>query len=854
MTGLNLESFLHLLRADLGAWAVLGLIVFALGLMVWTSWGSRRALRKCLVLSVTAHAGLALYGSTLLVMLRTFPARSAEESKRERIRQIRVAPWVETKGGPGSRPSAARGFGRGATATWDQARDNLALADPKRSPDRPEPPPLRPEPPAAPALPPEAASPEVSPPEPAKPESLTPTTEAPAPAPIPGQAAPADPAEIAPVVVARPGEPEPEATPLSGQRLRPGAGRPQGETSAARPTDEAIAGLTAPRWPEPAAPPAPHPEPSTAEPSLLALPAPSAAVEPSSRELPAPEMVRGGTPEPASGSSLADLNLRRRAGRPEPGDVPPRPRGGIPASSSRPSIALAPAPIGIMEPGARPADRPRATADLGSGPVPAVVDPATTEGVPEAVKRPRVPDPAPVELPEIDMRRQSRPSVAPPLTPSRGPVAMAVPIALSHVAPSGMAQLPQTPGTTAPRLWTDVPEVYRSRLDPNRTARAQKAGASAASEQAVERALDWLARHQDSDGRWDGATARNDDGTVFQNDDDYTIHCPPGETCFGTSLYWEADTALTGLALLAYLGSGYTHAEGKYAETVRKGLSFLVGQQKADGDLRGKSRNVGMYGHAMATLALCEAYALTGDRRLRPPVERALSFLIRSRAQDNLAWRYAPGAPVGDTSILGWVVMALKSGREVGLPIPNPVQQGILTWLGKVESGPAKGLARYQPWDAVTPTMTAEAWVCRQFLGVGGPGAASTEAADHLLQHGPRRDPYNLYYWYYGTLAMYQHGGEAWTRWNNQVRDQIVQRQHSSGHIAGSWDPDESKYGAIGGRIYCTALATLTLEVYYRFLRLYEEPQLPTAAASSSPPAARSAPRRPVDLPAPGRP
>ena len=125
--------------------------------------------------------------------------------------------------------------------------------------------------------------------------------------------------------------------------------------------------------------------------------------------------------------------------------------------------------------------------------------------------------------------------------------------------------------------------------------------------------------------------------------------------------------------------------------------------------------------------------------------------------------------------------------------------------------------------------MTAEAWVCRQFLGVGGPGAASTEAADYLLAHGPNRDPYNLYYWYYGTLAMYQHGGDAWSRWNAAVRDQLVQRQRNSGHIAGSWDPDDSLYGAKGGRIYCTALATLTLEVYYRFLRLYDDPKLPAS-------------------------
>ena len=78
---------------------------------------------------------------------------------------------------------------------------------------------------------------------------------------------------------------------------------------------------------------------------------------------------------------------------------------------------------------------------------------------------------------------------------------------------------------------------------------------------------------------------------------------------------------------------------------------------------------------------------------------------------------------------------------------------------------------------------------------------------------------------------MYQHGGDAWTRWNAQVRDQIIRRQRLKGHAAGSWDPDESQYGTHGGRIYCTALATLSLEVYYRYLRLYDEPKIPPAVA-----------------------
>src|SRR5436305_13110186 len=110
MTGLNLESFLHLLRADLGAWTVLGVVVSVLALMTWTSWGSRRALRKCLVLSVTAHLGLALYGSTFLIVLLALQPREAErEATRERIRQIRVSPWSEEEGpGTESRPGSGR--------------------------------------------------------------------------------------------------------------------------------------------------------------------------------------------------------------------------------------------------------------------------------------------------------------------------------------------------------------------------------------------------------------------------------------------------------------------------------------------------------------------------------------------------------------------------------------------------------------------------------------------------------------------------------------------------------------------------------------------------------------------------
>ena len=851
MTGLNLEMFLHLLRADLGAWATLGAIVLLLGLMTWTSWGSRRALRKCLVLSIAAHVGLALYGSTLPFLLLTLPASEASPASRDRIRQIRVTPWVE-----GSEEPSAEGRAGGRVREWDRARGPLALADvslARPRPAAPESESIARSQPAPPTLP--DAAPELDPDVSAALEARARPTEteaSSAPA-LPG-AAPAAAGEVPEVAVAKEDAPSPEPSPLDRPASRLVGDRPltadrAPESQRPRPELAMLAGPT----PTPAASPS-SPEPtasSPASPPALEPPTPIGAAATAEQEVAPPEVVRG----PADSSPLTEGDLRGRL--PHAEDARPVPEA---VPGPRPALALGPMLRGDFGPridGSGPlAERPRVERSLEDEAPNAITsaDPAASGVTTEVVPRHDVPLPA-RDLPEGDVRRQSRPARGPfpwaASVASRWPLESLPPIALARATPSGLPKLPDIQGAAGGRPLGDVPEVYRSRLDPNRSALAKRGGATDASEQAVERALDWLARHQDTDGRWDGATARYDDGTLVKEDDNFTVHCPPGETCFGECTYWEADTALTGLALLAYLGSGYTQADGKYADTIGRGLHFLLLAQKPDGDLRGRSRAVGMYCHAMATLALCEAYALSGDEHLREPVERAIGFLLRARARDGLAWRYAPGAVAGDTSILGWVVLALKSAKEVGIPVPPTVQSGALGWLDKVSDGPARGLAKYQPGKPATPTMTAEAWVCRQFLGVGGPGPTSTESAGYLLQHGPDRDPYNLYYWYYGTLAMYQHGGEPWDRWNALVRDEVVRRQRVQGHMAGSWDPDDSMYGAMGGRIYCTALATLTLEVYYRFLRLYDEPKLPSASSSAlaSPRPGDIPPRRAVPVP-----
>jgi hypothetical protein len=682
MTGLDLESFLLFMRADLGAWAVVGLGTLVLCLLAWLSFGSRQALRKCLALSLIAHTGLALYGSTVPAVLRVLRPASRDRAPDRHIRRIRVSPVLAD-----APPTIAPGTGRAAAGLKD-GTDSKATARP---------------------------SPDIA----------------------------AQPAQLADLA-----------------QRPPRADRPsQGELPRA-PAATLLANA---------------PLPLVAATPFVALPRPAL-----------PNVKRRDDSSPQASASLPPVAIARPTAAEIAQAVPgvqkrreAAPRTGLSSETTR-ATSLPPADLRLGT------SRDRLTMSI--APAPAASGPSAALPVVRALPGERRP------------------------------------------AQGDTQPLADLSGSTSGSRLTEVPSFYRARLDANRSTLARRAGASTASEQAVERALDWLARHQDADGRWDGGIARYDDGTAATGDDDFTVHCPAGQTCFGECAYWEADTALSALALLSFLGAGYTHKDGKYSTTVENGLDFLRSQQKPDGDLRGASRVVGMYCHAMATLALCEAYALSLDDRLRDPAERAVAFLVHARARDGLAWRYAPGAPAGDTSILGWVVMALKSARETGLRVPSlsAVQRGTLLWLDKVSAGHDKGLARYQPSEPVTATMTAEAWVCRQFLGTGGLGPASTEAAQYLIDHESDRGDSNYYYWYYGTLALYQHGGQPWTKWNNRLRDRIISLQRATSHQAGSWDPDDSQYGATGGRIYCTTLATLSLEVYYRYLRLYEKPSLPT--------------------------
>ena len=386
--------------------------------------------------------------------------------------------------------------------------------------------------------------------------------------------------------------------------------------------------------------------------------------------------------------------------------------------------------------------------------------------------------------------------------------------------------------TVRSRNTSEIPATYRLRNLARRQEVARRYGGTEASERAVESSLRWLMLHQHANGYWDG--------------DGFTQHCPPNDRCEGISgrvtideegvdrqrAGIHADTGLTALAVLAFLGAGYTHEEGQYADAVQRALVWLVRQQRGDGFLGGSAtRYARMYCHGMATYAIAEAYAmqsdLTNDTRLREPLERAIAYIIDAQNPRDGGWRYIKGQQ-SDMSMFGWQLMALKSAELGGIPISDETRDRMIRFLKDRSRGTRHGLAAYRipldPTDSplpITPSMTSEALFCKQMLGISRTNPASMEAVEYLLRHLPKRSEWNEYYWYYGTLAMYQYGGEPWRQWNESLRDILVDEQRQSGHAAGSWNP-KAPWGLYGGRVYSTAVATLCLEVYYRFLPLYQ--------------------------------
>lgn len=369
----------------------------------------------------------------------------------------------------------------------------------------------------------------------------------------------------------------------------------------------------------------------------------------------------------------------------------------------------------------------------------------------------------------------------------------------------------------------------------------QSAGAgrpSAKTEAAIELGLDFLARHQSPDGSWS-----------FNN-------FGQGRSGYEAErAAIQADTAATGLALLAFLGAGYDHFDDKYQERVAAGLNYLVQNQREDGDLYlpqddYSNRVAQLYSHGIASIALCEAYGMTGDPQLQKPAQRALDFIAASQHEQRGGWRYTPGY-MSDLSVTGWQLMALRSGELAGLEVPQETYERVIKFVERCQANRNDGSRYvYNPYAANTPAqahgrhpstvMTSVGLLMRLYTGWNREHPDMIRGADHLLANLPALGTQNAparigtignplrdtYYWYYATQVMFHMKGKYWQAWNDTLHPLLVSTQTQTGPLAGSWDPRlpvPDKWGPHGGRIYITTMNLLSLEVYYRHLPIYEE-------------------------------
>lgn len=337
-----------------------------------------------------------------------------------------------------------------------------------------------------------------------------------------------------------------------------------------------------------------------------------------------------------------------------------------------------------------------------------------------------------------------------------------------------------------------IPVIMKKRCSPaDRLARLKESGGTPECEDAVKKALIWLKTTQQPDGSW--------------------------TTAFPVSM--------TGLALLSYLGHCETPQSPEFGSTVSRGITFLINVGlKNQGRLStlGSSRSEWVYEHAIATYALAEAYTFCSKLGINIPeldnVTKKAADMIMAGQNETGGWlyRYAPGKE-GDNSVGFWQIQALKACKHTGLFSEsklNKTARKALEWLDKVQG--KDGAIGYRGKPEKSPGLTGGGVLAFQMWDKGSSNNARN-GIDYISKNMAFKwgtPNANLYYHYYNAQALINHGGKEWEMYNDMFRDELIKAQKPDG----SWDKGQGgNHGAINEHMG-TCLATLMLEVYYRFL------------------------------------
>jgi hypothetical protein len=358
-------------------------------------------------------------------------------------------------------------------------------------------------------------------------------------------------------------------------------------------------------------------------------------------------------------------------------------------------------------------------------------------------------------------------------------------------------------------------------------------GGGEATETAVLNALKWLARHQAADGSW--------------KTKDYVDRCKAtgeGTPCKpnpGGTDDWTVGN--TGLALMAFLGTGLSTASDKeydginFGKVIRDGIEWLRKQQDKDGCVGARGAKY-MYGHAIATIALAEAHALHDDKTLLLPAQKAVDFIVAAQNKGD-GWRYSAQCGDSDPSVTGWCVMALRAAEIAMLSFRKDVYDGALACLaahadedagraGYFKKGTAPNIvpAPNEHFD-VHPTLTAMVMHSRIQIQKRKNIPFLAKGSEVLLKDPPKWDgnAIDFYHWFQASQALFQfHGSDDanWWTWNGVMKEVLTKNQTppKAGCKGGSWEPVD-RWSHEGGRVYSTAINALTLETYYRYVMIF---------------------------------
>ena len=336
-----------------------------------------------------------------------------------------------------------------------------------------------------------------------------------------------------------------------------------------------------------------------------------------------------------------------------------------------------------------------------------------------------------------------------------------------------------------------IPATMRSRCSPaDRMARLKQSGGTIEGEAAVVKSLDWLQETQNSDGSWGKGHP----------------------------------VAMTGFAILVYLGHCETPLSEKYGETVLKGITYLVNNGlQNDGRLTNKDLNniQWVYDHGIATYALAESYTFCKSFKINIPdldkvTKKAGDIIMQGQTgQGGWVYRFESNGG-GDNSVGFWQIQALKACKHTGLWKGNKFKTTIrkaLGWLEQVQG--SDGTIGYRNNSARSPGLTGGGVLAFQMWDEGRSKEAKKGikwiSENQTFEWG--NSSANLYYHYYNAQAMMNHGGREWDDYNEMFRDKLIEAQNGDG----SWEQGGVSHGPINPHM-ATCLAAMMLEVYYRFL------------------------------------